>query len=752
MLCGAVQPFWWAHGSHLILHCHGLQKRSFFVRMLRRFCLIIGLALFVLGIDLHPAEAIKAGHAVIEGFDALSKGKGSGFSLGADGTLVAGPSVGASIDLGAEQAWSIYRRPDHALFIGTAPDGRLLEVTDAGAVKTVAKVKEPAIYAVAGSADGLNVFFASSPDGKIYRMNPSGDPEVWFDPHEKYIWALLVTPEGTLYAATGIHGKLYRITAKGVGQVWYSSTDSHLRALALGDDGGILAGSANSGLLYKITAREQAVVIASSGRQEINQIAVDSTGTIYFTANGLSKPITPDKPPLANMFDAAHALGAKPSPAGDVPDDPIQDGSTLAKLGKNPREAGPNNFSPRVLWYGVTTVHSLMWTGGHAWVTTGTKGYAYMVSPEGDTAFSQINDSSVTAAIPIDEHNFVMVTSNPARLLRVSDTPASGSALYDSDVIDAKAFARWQRLSVDGIHLEGVQVSIRSGHTPSPDKTWFPWQPIALTASPDSEVTGAYSASGSRFAQLEFKISSPASISKIDLAYLPLNHSPSIRSIDFLPPGIRYVQNILPDPQIPPKTPDQITDADGDFLLHPADSPTVRWVPEVVRGFRSLTWMAYDPDQDDLTYSLAYRAVSSDAWHELASGLADPIYSFDTAGWPDGRYEIKVSASDEKENPLGEGLHDELINRNFIVNNTPPTIIVDAPLDGKVHVEVRDALSILSSVSISSNGRDYQRLFPSDSVLDSTKEEFSIPIKPGETRYIRAQDAAGNVAGKQIGG
>ena len=58
---------------------------------------------------------------------------------------------------------------------------------------------------------------ATTPDGKVYRVDAAGKAEVVYDPHAKYIWALAFSKAGDLYVATGDQGEIHRVKISGSG-------------------------------------------------------------------------------------------------------------------------------------------------------------------------------------------------------------------------------------------------------------------------------------------------------------------------------------------------------------------------------------------------------------------------------------------------------------------------------------------------------------------------------------------------------
>jgi hypothetical protein len=62
-------------------------------------------------------------------------------------------------------------------------------------------------------------------------------------------------------------------------------------------------------------------------------------------------------------------------------------------------------------------------------------------------------------------------------------------------------------------------------------------------------------------------------------------------------------------------------------------------------GLCTVVWDASDPNQDKLTYSVAIRAESEKPWTTLVDKTGDTFFSFDTTGFREDFYFIKVTAS-----------------------------------------------------------------------------------------------------------
>src|SRR5437870_4955767 len=98
-----------------------------------------------------------------------------------------------------------------------------------------------------------NLFVATSPDGKVYKVSPSGEKSVFFEPKTKYIWDLAVNAGGTVYVATGDKGQIFAVAPDGKGELFYAAEETHIRSLALDSKGNLLAGTEPSGRILRIS-------------------------------------------------------------------------------------------------------------------------------------------------------------------------------------------------------------------------------------------------------------------------------------------------------------------------------------------------------------------------------------------------------------------------------------------------------------------------------------------------------------------
>jgi hypothetical protein len=172
------------------------------------------------------------------------------------------------------------------------------------------------------------------------------------------------------------------------------------------------------------------------------------------------------------------------------------------------------------------------------------------------------------------------------------------------------------------------------------------------------------------------------------------------------------------------------------------------------KGLQTLAWKAEDADGDRLTYSLQYRREGETTWRELRSGWLDTLFVWDTTSVPDGRYVVRVLASDGATNPADRALSGERESEIIDIDNTPPQIAIAASRQDnatRLTVDVRDAQSPIQKVEYSIGGGPWQLVRPIDGLADSLLERYEIVLPAGTDPgrvVVRATDQLQNVASK----
>jgi hypothetical protein len=123
----------------------------------------------------------------------------------------------------------------------------------------------------------------------------------------------------------------------------------------------------------------------------------------------------------------------------------------------------------------------------------------------------------------------------------------------------------------------------------------------------------------------------------------------------------------------------------------------------------------------------------------LKEKISEKVYSFDSALLPDGRYELKVVASDAPVHTDTEALMGEKVSEVFVVDTTPPvpgvltaTMIAgtSAATRPMIHatLEVRDATSPIAHAEYSLDAGPWQYLEPVGKVSDSLTERYDFTV------------------------
>lgn len=167
-----------------------------------------------------------------------------------------------------------------------------------------------------------------------------------------------------------------------------------------------------------------------------------------------------------------------------------------------------------------------------------------------------------------------------------------------------------------------------------------------------------------------------------------------------------------------------------------------------------MLWSAEDANDDQLEFSVYFRAENETAWRLLKDKLDTKFYSWDTTSMPDGAYYLKIVASDAPSNPNGEGLSSERQSDRFVVDNTPPSIAQltaeSAAAGVRVRFQASAPVSFITRAQYSVDAGDWTLVFPSGGLSDASREayDFQLPkIAPGEhTVTVRVFDQFENVS------
>jgi hypothetical protein len=382
----------------------------------------------------------------------------------------------------------------------------------------------------------------------------------------------------------------------------------------------------------------------------------------------------------------------------------------------------------------------------HLLAGTGDKGNLYAIAASGQhTLLNQFEEQQVTTLCRGPGGGIVLGTSNSGKVFRLlRELEKKGD--YLSDVVDGRVFSHWGAITweLDPASEGTVVFQTRAGNTEDPDKSWSDWSGDYTQAE-----GSAISSPPARFLQFRASLAAQQNrsprLNRVAFSYLQQNEPPDIDDIWVLPPGDFYADfaNHL----------SSNSHAEGEQVGQNGYQSQSLGRKSYKPGFRSVSWRTADGNGDRLSYDLYYRGEDAKGWKTLVESFSGPVFSWDSQLLPDGRYFIKLVASDKLSNPPGMAKSTEKISQPFIVDNTGPTVsalrVEDRQGKKVCNFEVRDALQSLESVEYGVNAEEWQLLYPVDGICDSKIERFEFVLESvgsgTNTIVIKARDVTGNL-------
>ncbi|MBA3515971.1 MAG: hypothetical protein H0T77_16550 [Pyrinomonadaceae bacterium] len=717
--------------------------------------------LFLFALSYCPC--IQAGQPVIwetSGRAELLKGDARGVSITDTGVLMLAPNFTEIFNTEQAFIWSSAIDSQGAVYLGTGHDGKVYRVGAEGRGTLLYDAPELDITALAIGRDGV-LYAGSSPEGKVYRITSGGPAEVYFDPPDKYIWSLAILPDGAVAIGTGDNGKLYRVSSAGAkpeSSLLISTNQTHVISLAVTAQGDLIAGTDPAGLVLRISPDGKAFALFDAQLREIHALAPAPDGSIYALA--LSDAASTSRP------QAAPGPAVQPSDSGGTPTTSVTI-TAIDEAGTPTQAPGATQRSRTDLSNARSAVFRILpdgaadvvWSSssvtafsiaaalqpGSVLIGTADKGRIYSVTNDGrDTLLLQSTEGQISSFLARGGQVYA-ASSNQGKLLRFGNELVTGG-FYESPVRDAKLTATWGRVFWRG--GGSIELQTRTGNGERPDSTWSEWS--AAYRNPEGNQISSPRA---RFIQWRAALrSAPGASSStwmedVSIAYLPRNVAPEVLSITALPVGIglQSVVQMQVDPNV------ESSGLDPSLFGAAAQVPPRRLYQ---RGARSFQWQAEDRNGDTLEYAVYYRALAESTFRLLKDKLRENFYTIDGATLADGRYIIKIAASDAADNPVGQALSGERLSEAVDIDNTPPAV----KLAGQPQVrlervlavfDVQDATGKVKRADASIDGTLWSPIFPDDGIADSGNERYSLDfagLAQGEhTISLRAFDISGNV-------
>ena len=725
------------------------------------------LAVFLIGVPLHPALAQQTHLWTQSRIDEFEKGTPQGVALTSDGHLREGPALTEVATTPSTFVWSVVADKAGATYLGTASPATVLRIGKDGKAFTLFETKDLSVQVVRLAPDGKYLYAATLPSGKVYRLQADattklddGNATVVFDAaapnaektgadatkqgdgkstektnteksNSHYIWDLTFDAAGRLYIATGGPGAVYRVDPAKPGdkpELFFKSDEEHIRCLAWDKKGNLIAGSDGSGLVYRIGPQGKGYVLFEAPKREITAVAVGANGTIYAASVG-DKSHNPLPPlPVQGVgsvtitivqpasLQAANASTALPEGTEIYALDPALEGSAQA---------------PRKLWAGKDEiVYALAARPDGLLAISGNQGRVFRIADNGAYADVAHLDAQQGLSLAVAEDGVLIGSGNTGKLFRLG--AANEKHEYASDVLDAGALARFGRVEVEP-GSTGFDLLTRTGNVEHPVRGWSDWQPLA---------DGAVASPPGRFLQWKAALSAGGTVGSVGVNYLPVNSAPVVDEMVVVP-GARVNPQTLAQNQPGNQSAMSIAfPSSNQTNAITFDSGATAALPAVKdRTAITVRWAAHDDNGDDLVFSLYLRGDGETVWRLLKDGITDKAYSFDATLIPDGGYQIKVVASDAPSHTPADALTGAKVSERFEVDTTPPVIsglqapeaeaeCTHAPCAKPVLLtfDAEDAVSPIAHAEYSIDAGPWQFIAPVGGLSDSRREHYTLRI------------------------
>ena len=704
----------------------------------------------------------------LEGARDFLDGRLEGLAVDSEGQVRLAPVTKSLANLDAAYVWCLATDGKGSLYAGTGNEGRVFRLRE-GTATVLFDAPELEVHALAWGPDD-KLYVATSPDGKVYAVDAAGKAETFYDPSEKYIWAMLFDKQGNLLVATGGEGRVYQVDRKGKAKALLSSPDAHVTSLAISDHGFLYAGSAPGGVVYRLDPAGKPFVIHDSAFREIKALALRGDSLYVAAIDGKDKEearspsivLPPALPTATAEVTVTETITALPPTAA-----PAATTSPTAK----PLEARPGVIKGAVLRIGASGEVESLWSSAEEMpfvllalpdaviMGTGGKGHVYRLRD--DRTWTMISTLPAEQATTLCRFgsDLALGTSNPGAVHSMGEQIGREGSLL-SKVKDTDTQSLWGRVRWDAALPAGtsIQVESRSGNTSTPDTTWSDWS-VPYTRADGEPVTSERA----RFLQLRVtlrgKEATSPTLDTLQVAYLQRNLRPQIESVTIHPPGEFFQKPLSLTGEVEILGFDGSNPSErGQTAARTSPLPVTSYSRRLYqKGIQTLSWKADDPNGDTLAYDVHYRTVGDTRFRLLRKGLTDPVLAWETSTLPNGRYVVKVVASDAPSNPDSLALTGDKESVPFDVDTTPPVVTAGLVKGNppRISAQARDDMSIIRRAEYSVNGGRWQEVHPEDGINDARDESYSLslgtlPTGGPHVVVIRVVDLLGNAATARV--
>lgn len=423
-----------------------------------------------------------------------------------------------ALDAGDTQALALAVGPLGEVVVGTGPSGKVIELSKEGHPSSRPHPDVLYIWDLAFDSQGT-LFAATGPKGQLWKRPAGGEWTLAFDAKATHLLCLAIGSDNAIYTAGDLDGVIYRIGRDGKVSVVYDASQDEVRALLVLPDGTLFAGTAmeSSGGSSRST---------TSRAEQASSDLTERTADDGLVRTALTAPA--QVPSEKKSSDDPKPKGAA-SPGG----------GTATPKSPTPGENSVYRIDPdgvaREVFREKTLVHALAYQNGRLLIATGPDGVLHELTQNErkSSPIAKLDSGHLVSLLGLKGGDLLVGTADPSRVVRLEAAHVRTGTLI-SEVRDTKLTSRFGALDWTAEVLEGtsVDVQVRSGNLAEPDETWSPWSDPHVGFVPFVPAVPA-----GRFAQYRVTLATndplrTPSLKSVSLRYKTSNLPPEINKLE----------------------------------------------------------------------------------------------------------------------------------------------------------------------------------------------------------------------------
>ena len=640
------------------------------------------------------------------------------------------------------------------------------------------------VWSIAGDSQG-NIYAAAGSPARVYRVTPSGQTSIIFQPEELQVQALVVDASGAIYAATSPDGKVYKIVHRAapevskpqsaktgpanlpqpaaklpvdssyISSVFFDPKTKYIWDLAEDTQGRLYVATGDQGQIFRVEKSGEHSLFFKSDEAHIRVLAFDPQGNLIAGSDGSGL--------VYRISPAGQAFVLYSAPKKEITALAIDKAGNIYAAGVGEKRGGTTPFPPA----GATSTPIItVTTGASATLAVAAPTQVaiplpalaaaggseiYQIAPDGSPRRIWNSKDDLVYSLAFDQRGQLLAgTGNQGRIYVIRDE-GSFTDLVKASATQVTALAQ---AANGGVYAATSNLGkiFTLGATPDADGTYesdvFDARNFSRWGRAEVRGSGAfdvYARSGnvdnpdrnwSPWKKVDFAADAnlevpPARFVQWKAVLHPGRPNPSISSVlvNYLPKNVAPVIDEV-YVQAGARFQSQSRPTVENVTVGGTPSPHFESQPSAVRDRESMAvrWTAHDDNDDELVYSVFYRGDNETQWKLLKDGITDKFYSFDAALLPDGGYTMRVVASDAPSHSPEEALNSAKQSQRFEIDTTPPQVVnLNAAFDSNaLHVTFRalDGFSTIKRAEYSVDAGDWQYVEPVGRLSDYRVENY----------------------------